>query len=62
MWYVTEGQAEEDDFIFFGYVNGHCLELGYFSLNELQAVCGPLGLPIERDFGFTPTWWSKIKQ
>jgi hypothetical protein len=37
IWYVTEGQADEDDFTFFGYVKGQCLELGYFSLKELHA-------------------------
>jgi len=28
-------------------------ELGYVSLTELQAACGRLGLPIERDLHFT---------
>lgn len=28
-------------------------ELGYVSLAELQAACGRLGLPIERDLHFT---------
>lgn len=28
-WFVTEGQQEEDTFICFGYVKGHCLELGH---------------------------------
>jgi len=61
-WYVTEGQQEEDNFIFFGYVNGHCLELGYFSLAELERVRGPLQLPIERDLHFAPAPWSEVKQ
>ena len=30
------------------------LELGYFSLKELQSVKDPLGLPIERDLHFEP--------
>ena len=30
-----------------------CPELGYVSLNELRAVRGKLGLPIERDAHFT---------
>ena len=35
--------------LFFGLVEGHVKELGYFSLSELQRVKGPMGLPIERD-------------
>ncbi|MEJ2147587.1 MAG: DUF2958 domain-containing protein [Acidobacteriota bacterium] len=52
-WYVTEGSAEDDDFIFFGYVVGLENEWGYLSLAELESVRGPLGLPIERDLYFT---------
>ncbi len=61
-WYVTEGQEDEDDFTFFGYVKGHCLELGYFSLKELQSVRGPMKLPIERDLHFESSPWSKVKK
>jgi hypothetical protein len=61
-WFVTEGQEDEDDFTFFGYVKGHCLELGYFSLKELQAVRGPLKLPIERHLHFAPAPWSEVKR
>jgi hypothetical protein len=39
---------------FFGLVDGHCKELGYFSLSELEEVTGPMGLPIERDLHFKP--------
>lgn len=48
-WLATEGQAEEDDFRFFGYVIGLEEEWGYFVLSELESARGPLGLPIERD-------------
>ena len=61
-WYVIEGQEDEDDFTFFGYVKGHCLELGYFSLKELQSVSGPMKLPIERDLHFEPAPWSEVKK
>lgn len=61
-WYVMEGQEDEDDFTLFGYVKGHCLELGYFSLNELQSVRGPMRLPIERDLHFKPAPWSEVKK
>lgn len=50
-WYGSEFDGED---IFFGLVNGLELELGYFSLKELQGTCGPLGLPIERDVHFEP--------
>ena len=60
-WYVLEGEPEEDDFIFFGYVMGFEEEWGYFSLNELQAARGPGGLTIERDLFFEPTPFHKLK-
>ena len=55
-WYASEGSpVDEDgyydtdkdkvDYFFFGLVVGHKIELGYFSLNELQSMRGPLGLP-----------------
>lgn len=53
-WYVTEGQAQEHDFLFFGFVIGQESEFGYFLLSELQAVHTPLGLGVERDLAFTP--------
>jgi hypothetical protein len=59
-WYATEGQAEEDDFLFFGYVIGFEREWGYFTLNEMKAARGPLGLPIERDLHFTPAPLSEV--
>jgi len=39
---------------FFGLVSRFEVELGYFSLKELQRVKGPLGLQIERDLYFEP--------
>ena len=60
-WYATEGQADEDDFRFFGYVCGQADEWGYFVLSELESARGPLGLPIERDLNFPPTPISRIK-
>jgi hypothetical protein len=59
-WYATEGGPEGDDFIFFGYVIGLENEWGYFSLNELRATRGPLGLFIERDLHFTPAPISEV--
>lgn len=49
-WYAIEGEQREDgDWLFFGLVEGHEKELGYFCLSELQEVRGPWGLKIERD-------------
>jgi hypothetical protein len=52
-WYVTEGEKRDnDDWLFFGLVDGTEKELGYFLLSDLTDVRGSLGLPIERDRGF----------
>lgn len=51
-WFITEFDGED---LCFGLVRGHEEELGYFSLAELQTVCGSLGLPIESDLYFDPT-------
>jgi hypothetical protein len=45
---------------FFGLVDGHCKEFGYFSLSELESVRGPMGLPIERDLYFHPKKLDEI--
>ena len=50
-WFASEFDGED---LFFGLVDGLEIELGYFSLSEMQSVCGPLGLPIERDLHFNP--------
>lgn len=54
-WYAVEADDEGSDVRFFGLVDGFEREWGYFMLDELAAVRGPLGLPIERDRYFTPT-------
>jgi hypothetical protein len=65
-WYVTEGEpvtddsGKEVDYRFFGLVDGHCKELGYFSLSELESVNGPMGLPIERDLYWLPKTLEEI--
>ncbi len=53
-WYASEGSEDNGDFRFFGLVDGHVQELGYFLLSELSSLRGALGLPIERDRHFTP--------
>jgi hypothetical protein len=51
-WYPTEFDGED---VFFGLVSGFAVELGYFTLSELEGVRGLFGLPIERDLYFKPT-------
>lgn len=51
-WYLTEYDAESG--LCFGLVDGLERELGYFSQKEIEAVRGPLGLPVERDKFFEP--------
>lgn len=64
-WYASEGSpVDEDgyfdtdkpkvDYLFFGLVSGFEVELGYFSLSELEEARGPLGLSVERDLYFNP--------
>ncbi|SRR5258706_2732855 len=48
-WYASEFDGEDT---FFGLVAGFEVELGYFSLSELEQKKGPLGLEIERDLFF----------
>jgi hypothetical protein len=56
-WYGVEFDGEDT---FFGLVDGHFKELGYFSLKELEEVRGPMGLPIERDLYWRPKTLEEI--
>jgi len=58
-WYASEFDGEDR---FFGLVSGLEVELGYFSLSELETVHGPLGLPIERDKFFEPTSLRELQE
>lgn len=60
-WYVLEGYQEDGEWIFFGLVDLHVKELGYFCLSELEAYKGTAGLGIERDKWFEPQPLSKFK-
>lgn len=59
---VDPNDPEIEDVIFFGLVNGFELELGYFSLTELESIAGGLTLPIERDRHFTPTTLKELQE
>ena len=56
-FWATEYDGEDT---FFGLVDGHVKELGYFSLSELEELTGPMRLPIERDLYFKPTCLQEI--
>jgi len=58
-WYACEFDGEDT---FFGYVEGHEGEWGYFYLSELQRARGPYGLPVERDLYFEPRPFSAIQR
>jgi hypothetical protein len=58
--FMMHEQGPVQDVIFFGLVDGHDKELGYFSLNEMQSVSGPGGLKIERDRFHNPTKLSEL--
>lgn len=65
-WCVTEGSAilidgtdmdlkgDFEDVLFFGFVEGHEHEMGYFSLSELQSLERNGMKLVERDMHFTP--------
>lgn len=51
-WYVMNQDPEDPDYLW-GIVDGFAVEMGSFSLSELESVKGALGLGIERDLYFT---------
>jgi hypothetical protein len=57
-WYATEFDGIDT---FFGLVSGWDIELGYFSLPELEGARGQLGLPIERDLWYEPQTLRELK-
>lgn len=48
VWFATEGEVKDDDFLFFGYVIGLEREWGHFTLNELESV-NANGIRVRRD-------------
>lgn len=59
-WYAYEYDPETREF--FGLVQGFEEELGYFSLDELRAIRGPMGLQVERDLWWEPTPLSAVRK
>jgi len=60
-WFVTEGDAYEDDTCFFGYVVGLECEWGYFCLSELESV-DINGIKVCRDEDHMPRPLSECLQ
>lgn len=64
-WYVLNQDPEDPDYLW-GIVNGFEIEMGSFSLSELESIKGPLGIGIERDLYFEPLpasdLWEKLNK
>lgn len=60
VWLLLEYDPESRQA--FGLVSGMEVELGYFSMDELEEARGPLGLPIERDLYWTPKTLVEAKK
>jgi len=52
-WFVLEGEPEDGDYLFFGFVTGLESEFGSFRLSELLSVRGPGGETVRLDPDFT---------
>lgn len=59
-WFIIE--YDKNSGTAFGYVCGLENELGYFNIDEIESIKGPLGLDVERDISFTPTKLSELKK
>jgi hypothetical protein len=51
-WYVTEGEREDGDYLFFGFVTGIESEFRLFRLSELESATGSTGQKVEIDPNF----------
>ncbi len=64
-WYLMNQDPEDPDYLW-GIVDGFEVEMGSFSLGELQHFRGRFGLGIERDLNFEPLsakeLWEKLNK
>jgi hypothetical protein len=64
-WYLLNQDPEDPDYLW-GIVQGDAVEIGSFSLSELQSYRGRFGLGIERDRYFRPlpaeAVWEKLNR
>ena len=62
-WYLMNQDPDDSDYLW-GIVKGNEIEVGSFSLSELQNYKGSLGIGIERDLYFMPInateLWNKL--
>ena len=63
-WFACSASQDEKtgDVQFFGLVQGHEIELGYFWLSELKSIRGPFKLPIERDLYYPEKTLKEVMQ
>ena len=59
-WYVIS--YDEESGMFFGIVQGTHTELGYFSMQDLKRLKGPLGIGVERDMHWREKRVSELKK
>lgn len=59
VWYAAEFDGED---LLYGLVIGNEIELGYFSLHELESAKGAMGLPIELDSAYEPKTLRELIQ
>ena len=57
-WFLMNMDKDED--YCWGIVKGHAVEMGSFSMRELEGIKRPFGLGIERDTLFEPMKASKV--
>jgi hypothetical protein len=60
-WYLINQDPDDTDYLW-GFVKGHEVEQGSFSLFDLTEHKGPLGLGIERDKFFKPMPATEVWQ
>ena len=58
-WYLMNQDPNDPDYLW-GIVKGFAIEVGSFSLSELQDFTGRFGLGIERDLYFKPRTAKEI--
>jgi len=65
VWYCMNQDPNDNDYLW-GIVKGFEVEMGSFSLSELESYRGRFGLGIERDLYFTPIpaseLWDKLNR
>lgn len=64
-WYLMNQDPKDPDYLW-GIVDGFEVEMGSFSLSELESYRGLFGLGIERDLYFEPIkaseLWEKLRE